>query len=276
MTKGTDQREPGFFIIDNEVIENYDLGPFAGWLYVVIVKHINRQTNKTFPSIATLAEKAGMSKPSVIKYLSELENKNLIRIERSRDPETGEHKPNHYYLVQVVKEIYKGGKGDLQGVVKEVDHNKTKPNNTQLQENETFAPEARGGDLPVAFDKFALWFYKWLKIQPGIETRNPEDRPVEKYNGRDLYFDNLARWIFEVDPKSKVEIGAVAGRVGKIKRWCLGNEIKISKEQTIPGCDLVVMPEDFERFNRYWKGGKTEEKQDNVMPGPAFYPIDDE
>jgi hypothetical protein len=47
MTKGTDQREPGFFIIDNEVVEDYNLGPYAGWLYYKV--HDLTRRKKPYP-----------------------------------------------------------------------------------------------------------------------------------------------------------------------------------------------------------------------------------
>lgn len=132
---GSDARRHDFFIIDNEVVDNYKLGPYAGWLYVVIVRHVNQKSNEAFPSLSTLAKETGMSEPSVIKYLAVLEQQGLIRIEKHKH-ENGVHDKNHYVALavpkQVVKEVNQGGNSDLPGVVKEVESNNTNKNKTVL------------------------------------------------------------------------------------------------------------------------------------------------
>jgi DNA-binding transcriptional regulator YhcF (GntR family) len=276
MTKGTDSRKHDFFIIDNEVIDNYELGPYAGWLYIAIVRHINQQTGGAFPSIATLAQKTGMSSPTVIKYLGELEKKSLIRVKRQWDESTGGNKPNHYFLEGVVKEFNKGCKAPLQPLVKEVYTNKTNLNNTNEQEKDS-APlgAARSIHLPTALEKIIFHFYSHIETTPGIKNRNPSDRPVEKVDGRDLYFDSIARYIFEVDPiLEPVKLGSIASRVGQIKKWALGDEIKQGKANKYPGCDLVVLPQDFKEFNEAWGKDTKPTDEPDISPGPAFFTMD--
>src|SRR5690554_1819712 len=60
-TTASDERRHAFFILDNALIDDHSLTPHEGWLYAVIVRHVNYQTNVAFPSHNTLARKSGMS-----------------------------------------------------------------------------------------------------------------------------------------------------------------------------------------------------------------------
>ena len=144
---GTDARRFNFFMIDNEVVDNYDLNPQEGWLYIAIVRYVNQQTGIAFPSLATLAEKTNMSVPTVVKYLKTLQEKRLINITGQYDPVTKAHKSNHYILRGVVKEVNKGCKPALQGVVKEVNTKNTKVKKTKEEDstdpNRSDAPEEK-------------------------------------------------------------------------------------------------------------------------------------
>lgn len=100
---GSDERRHNFFIVDNEVLDSYDLSPFTGWLYITIVRMINQKTGEAFPSLATLADKAKMSKPKVIEAIAELEAKHLLKVVRKTRKGTREKSVNHYRLLPVIK-----------------------------------------------------------------------------------------------------------------------------------------------------------------------------
>ena len=70
--RATDQRPPAF-IVEDAVVEDYDLGPYAGWLYVVICKHINRKKNDAFPGVPTLAKLAGIAEGILIAILFQVD-----------------------------------------------------------------------------------------------------------------------------------------------------------------------------------------------------------
>lgn len=66
----------------------------------------------------------------------------------------------------------------------------------------------------------------------------------------DPLFDALAEYIFDAPPDSPA-VGAVGGRVGKIKRWCLGGELvrgKGSAKEVLPGCTMEVTPDHIRRW----------------------------
>lgn len=81
--------------IDVDVVDNSDLHPLAGWLYVVIKRHVNRSAGDAFPTVERLAELANMSRASVLRYTDELETKGLIEVVRGAK---GAHQPNRYKL----------------------------------------------------------------------------------------------------------------------------------------------------------------------------------
>lgn len=143
--KGSDGR-PQQVHIDQAVIENYGLNHNAGWLYVVIVAHVNGKTGVAFPGLARLAKLTGMSKPTVVKYMKVLESKGLIEVNREKIEGTNEHDVNHYRVLpvrgcktdlppnkdEVVKPVDNGSQTALPQVVKPVDNNHLEFNQTEL------------------------------------------------------------------------------------------------------------------------------------------------
>jgi predicted transcriptional regulator len=67
-----------FTIVENELIHNYELSPNEGWLYIVLLSHVNRQTGVAFPGYGRLARLAKMSRSSVIRTINSLIEKGFI------------------------------------------------------------------------------------------------------------------------------------------------------------------------------------------------------
>lgn len=100
--RATDGRPP-YFLVEDAVIDK-GLTPYEGWLYIVILKHANRKTGEAFPGIARLCKLAKMSKSQVLRAISTLEDKSLIRVERDTKPLEGEKRQravNHYFILAV-------------------------------------------------------------------------------------------------------------------------------------------------------------------------------
>lgn len=146
ISRATDQRRKGFFILDNEIVRDYGakLGPFAGWVYAAIVYHADGLTGEAFPGIGTLAKETGMSRRKVMECISRLEELNLIRVQRDVRPVEGEKRQrevNHYFVLDVkaltggvVHEVHQGSAQDALGVVHEGNCNNTQLNQTQEQD----------------------------------------------------------------------------------------------------------------------------------------------
>lgn len=75
-----------YFKIADSVVDA-GLGPYAGWLYTVIVRHINRKTNELRKTVKELADLAGMSTKSVMRYTKVLEAQNVLQVHRSQSSE---------------------------------------------------------------------------------------------------------------------------------------------------------------------------------------------
>jgi len=144
----TDERRPSWCWIDNNVIDVFGpvVGPNAIAVYLVLARHANNDTRKAWPSFATIAKMAGMSRPTAIKAVGRLVEVGLIAVEK-RSSGYGDWDSNAYVLLsvsaqisslppskadlppskaepemeggskadlpQVVKEVYQGGKGGL-------------------------------------------------------------------------------------------------------------------------------------------------------------------
>ncbi|MDA2722248.1 helix-turn-helix domain-containing protein [Bacillus cereus] len=136
-----DRRRRGFFMIDNEIVDDARLTHKEMAVYMVLCRHLNQETGSCFPSLSTIGKKVGMSKNTIIKSLNLLIECGYVFKEK-RNSEDGGHASNVYYindistLVQpvnkVVQEMNKGGSGDEQALVHQVNPNNTNLNNTNL------------------------------------------------------------------------------------------------------------------------------------------------
>jgi DNA-binding transcriptional regulator YhcF (GntR family) len=198
MTKrnlATDKRPP-FFCIEDAVIEDYHLTPLTGWLYVVIVKHINRKTGEAFPSLNQLAKLAGMSRASVIRGIKTLEEKKLIEVTRECVPGTKEREVNHYKLLSatkvvadsnkvvsdrnhVVSEVNNGGITETPQVVSDVDSNHIESNQKNLTIDKP--PKSKAAKSKPYHDVDAKvidqFITTWIAEQPAT--------PLEDHYGND-------------------------------------------------------------------------------------------
>lgn len=139
-------RNPGWFWIDNEIVDDHGavLGSGGLLVYMVLCRHRHNRTKRCYPSLSRICKLTGLSKPTVIKHIRVLESEKLILVERKPN------KPNFYTLLdvtkgsknslpppskvvksttQVVKPVYRGGKNkdheqDLYNKTKEQDSKK--------------------------------------------------------------------------------------------------------------------------------------------------------
>ena len=80
-----DHRPEWWFRVDSMIVDKFQLSPYEGWLYSVILRHANHKTGACFPSHKRLQELTGMKKGAVIKYIDRLEQRGLIFVERNQD-----------------------------------------------------------------------------------------------------------------------------------------------------------------------------------------------
>ncbi|MBE7099452.1 helix-turn-helix domain-containing protein [Bacillus cereus] len=127
-----DRRRRGFFMIDNEIVDDARLSHKEMAVYMVLCRHLNQETGSCFPSLPTIGKKVGMSKNTVIKALNTLIEIGYVTKEKRSSKEQGDMS-NVYYVNDVhdlnggVHQMNRGGSGDERGGVHEVN-----PNNTNL------------------------------------------------------------------------------------------------------------------------------------------------
>ncbi|KAA1803620.1 hypothetical protein FXB61_005734 [Bacillus cereus] len=129
----------GFFMIENDAIDNCDLDVYEFKAYAVIVRHANRDTQSAFPSLTTLTEKVGCGRKKIVQCIKSLEEKGYIQKVNRKD-EQGNNLSNIYYVLPtpsvsqklVVSEGNQGSVPEKLGVVSEGNTNNTNLNNTNL------------------------------------------------------------------------------------------------------------------------------------------------
>ena len=92
-----DIRNKGWFWIENSLIDRDDLNLYEKLLYMTLARYCDND-GKCFPAIETLMKATGINgKATIVKYLKNLEKKELIFVIRNSG------KSNIYYLKNAEK-----------------------------------------------------------------------------------------------------------------------------------------------------------------------------
>jgi hypothetical protein len=139
-----DNRQPGYFWADNEVVDRHliDIGMHGFAVYMLLTRYANAATAECDPSIPTIAKSLGISEPTVKKALNKLESCNLITIARRKKKGSDKYNDTNLYtllhipkvgnhVAQVDKDVTQGRQPDYPGVGNHVAPNNTKKNKTQ-------------------------------------------------------------------------------------------------------------------------------------------------
>lgn len=132
-------KRKGFFMIENDAIDNCDLDVYEFKAYAVIVRHANRDTQSAFPSLTTLTEKVGCGRKKIVQCIKSLKEKGYIQ-KINRKDDQGNNLSNIYYVLPtpsvsqklVVSGGNQGSVSEKPGVVSEGNCNNTNLNNTNL------------------------------------------------------------------------------------------------------------------------------------------------
>ncbi|MED1303691.1 helix-turn-helix domain-containing protein [[Bacillus thuringiensis] serovar konkukian] len=128
MTEILFDKRRGFFMVENDVIDNGDLDVYEFKTYAVILRHANKETQSAFPSLNTLAKKVGCGKKKIVECIKSLIDKGYIA-KITRKDDKGDNLSNVYHILQtpIVSE--------KPGVVSEGNTNNTNLNKTKLTIN---------------------------------------------------------------------------------------------------------------------------------------------
>ena len=98
----------GFLWIRYDVFDNDNLSGSDMMVYAVLMRYMNNETKKCFPSISTLASQARLHKDTVIKSLKKLEGEQLIYVTKD------DGKVNHYLLLEPTSRKNPTGRNGIQ------------------------------------------------------------------------------------------------------------------------------------------------------------------
>ena len=106
-----------FTIFHNEFIDSKLLSGYEKLVFIAIKRHLNSESSQAFPSIKTICSHTGLSKPTVIKAIKSLEDKEILTVEHRESEDRG-HMSNLYTLVDF-KEIWKAPSAkDMKAIAK--------------------------------------------------------------------------------------------------------------------------------------------------------------
>ncbi|MBU5307566.1 helix-turn-helix domain-containing protein [Clostridioides mangenotii] len=134
-----DNREKNWFMVENELIDNLNLTIYEKMVYMVLVRHANEDSS-CFPSITTIAKKAGCGTTKVKTVIKDLEDKKLIIKQKRTKSGKKENDSNLYLVMSVVgrsphdlgHDTTGGRSPHDQGVGRHASSNNTNINNTNI------------------------------------------------------------------------------------------------------------------------------------------------
>ncbi len=93
----TDQRK--FTLVYNDFLESDRLNAREKIVFIILKKYADSE-GKCFPSLKTLCKMSGMSKPTIVSILKELEKKEVLTIQKRSSEEKGKES-NIYTLYDI-------------------------------------------------------------------------------------------------------------------------------------------------------------------------------
>ena len=107
-----DKRDKGWFYMDNEYLNGFGkrMGAIGIAVYVSLCRHADNNTQKCFPSQKLIAKEIGSSPRTVRRYLTRLEEHNIIKKVKERT-KGGKWLNNAYYLLN--KSVWVQEKNEL-------------------------------------------------------------------------------------------------------------------------------------------------------------------
>lgn len=218
-----------FFVVEDAAVTDYNLTPYEGWLYIVMLKHANRTTGELFPSVGTLVKETQMSKAQVLRCTKSLEAKGLIRVTRDEKKNGKNRAVNHYFILQATRYLPDTGTGISQTPTPVSGGDM---NQNQLEPENTLSPD---GDVLKS------------KPQPKPKTERPAN-PL---------FDAIALGSFGV---KKINGDKTAGAlIGKILKWLNEQETEVTPERIAQFYEWyddqnpnAAAPRDTAKFAMWW------------------------
>jgi len=226
-----DYREKGWFFVDNVFIDRYSkiFGVNGSAIYFSLCRHSDNKTGKCYPSMALIGQELGITRQTVAKYVTLLEQYNLIKIEAIFDEKTKKRLNNVYTLTTKEVWLQEPCKADEHGNEKAMltpltstPENKEKSHVNEVNKKETQYNTNTNTRRLIGGDEFFETFWnnypkrenkkgcldKWKtkrlddkinKIITFIEQAKKTDRWIQGFIVAPLVFLNQERWEDDLD-----------------------------------------------------------------------------
>lgn len=224
-----------FTIIHNEFIDSTLLNGAEKLVFIAIKRHLNSNNFQAFPSLKTICNHSGLSKPTVIKAISTLEQKKIL-VKVNRDSKEKGHQSNLYTLYDN-KEMWQADSQEkLSEVAKRIqyeqakrivaEYEKEKELKSSADQSKDLSPNCISKDLIV------------VKTTSNCNTNNTECQGTKRYtevqNGIMSYDEVLMYYDYEsaiaMYPKWKKDYELVMDIIYKDVFSTTAETIKIGSE----------------------------------------------
>lgn len=204
---------------NTDILDEANVSAYGKLIYFVLSKYAGRD-GTCWPAIKTIADAAGVSRPTVIKAIKELKEIGYLEIHRRVSGENGADISNLYYLPRLtrvneidtgVSDIATPCKGDLLPRVNDVDTNLsniTYPLNYNSDEQKILDYLPTISQYPFELKKDVAQVREWLKNYPAqhvlveLEKFNAWWRDKESsFKGKKNFRSSITNWL----KKTKVE-----------------------------------------------------------------------
>ena len=216
--KVIDEREFGFYIISNVIVDDERLNAYDMAVYNVLARCANRESKSCYPSVSTICRKTGIkSRNTVKKSINHLVELGYLRVEQRKMPD-GYIMSNIYYLLnpssaneeqspsnseegvpQSVRESTSSNALKLNKVNNTKDNKSIKAKAfmaTPKEENEMLKQNGLFQNVPVK-EKSKKVTWKNV-VELFLEKHNEMMRaPIERESDKKILNNHLASWFIE-------------------------------------------------------------------------------
>ena len=226
----------------------------CGWqatlVYLSLCRHANI-SQESFPSIKLMAEELDISRPTVIKGLSNLEKYNVIEIKKSRG-KSGKWLNNVYVLIDKSEwKDYQVIHDDTDNQVNDVD---TAPSQREITAEST-SDQNQVNDVDTKETHIRKHKYKETHLQPGLQS---DKKVISLLNGLEIQpkeivaimalFHSSGLAAIQLAYGNKSERGAVSRLLSSVGHERLVKDINaLAARRHEQYCPVVTKPTELER-----------------------------
>jgi DNA-binding transcriptional ArsR family regulator len=253
-----DQRPVEYFWADNELYDVYleKIGVYGFAVYMALSRYTNRDA-KSWPSVKTIADKLGISKPTVKRALRALEECGLIAVDRPSSDGLGHQQTNVYTLLAVKK---------IPRQPQNLGNDRPYPWQPQTLPMATTEPSL-GSDVAPNKKQLTRNIKQGEGAAPATQDASPRPRTKkQKYEGILTTLPDVAQQAIKLYQATfgrypnATQMELIAAQVTDLSQWEIVLREWAANDWNAAGIGKMI--------DRYQKGGA---KRNSVSTGPAPY-----